>query len=99
IYSDLKLDIKVIVVKPEPKYTVDTKPVPPTTGHTLDNKYIEICDTSSDENSGLEIVAEYLRHNCGQSLTRHTADGQCLPLAESKVTVSSDIKTKCETVT
>ncbi|CAG2108618.1 unnamed protein product, partial [Medioppia subpectinata] len=90
--TDLKPDLKVLVVKPEPKHTVHTKPVP-TTGHTLDQKYIEICDTSSDENIGLEIVAEYRRHNCDQSLTRHTTDGQCLPFAKSKVTVSVDIKT------
>ncbi|CAG2113989.1 unnamed protein product [Medioppia subpectinata] len=95
--SDLKPDLKVIVVKPEPKHTVDTKP--PITDHKSDEKYIEICDTSSDENIGLEIVAEYRRHNCGQSLTGDKADGQCLPLAESKVTVSFDIKTMCETVT
>ncbi|CAG2114456.1 unnamed protein product [Medioppia subpectinata] len=94
--SDLKPDLKVLVVKPQPKHTVDTKPVP-TTGHTLDQKYIEISDTSSDENSGLEIVAEYRRDNCCHSLTGHTADGQ--QLAESKVAVSSDIKIESQTVT
>ncbi|CAG2114340.1 unnamed protein product [Medioppia subpectinata] len=97
--SDLKPELKVLDVKPEPKHTVDAKPLPLTTGHTLDQKYIEICDTSSDENSGLEIVAEYRRDNCGHSLTRHTTDGQCQPLADTKVVVSCDIKTEGETVT
>ncbi|CAG2113915.1 unnamed protein product [Medioppia subpectinata] len=99
--SDLKPDFKPelkLIVKPELKYTVDTKPVPATTGHTIDQKYIEISDTSSDENSGLEIVAEYRRDNCGQSLTRHAADGQCQPLADTKVAISSDIKIESETV-